>query len=187
MKKVFSTASFFLITPFFLVLCIFYLTYLSYHSKKPSVLAASTSAYTAIPNYNALSVRIEEDDSKTETVRQFFTRYNSPLAEHAHDIVSAAKANNIDFRLIPAIAMQESTGCRTIPKESYNCWGYGIYGGKVLKFDNFKEAIDTVTRAIAIKYIQNGFTTPEEIQKKWTPSNDGSWSLSVNHFMNQLQ
>ena len=186
MKKIIAPIGFFVIAPVFLIFCMLYLSFLSFNTRK-GVLSANTSAYAAIPNYNAISVSIESDDSKTEIVRQFFERYNSPLKDYAHDVVLAAEENGIDFKLIPAIAMQESTGCKKIPDDSHNCWGYGIYGGKVIKFDNYRDAIYAVSKTISERYVQNGLVTPEEIQTKWTPSNDGSWSDSVNHFIEQLQ
>lgn len=186
MKKLLAPIGFFVITPVFLFFCMFYLSYLNTNARQ-SVLSANTEAYAAIPNYNAISATVESDDSKTEIVRQFFARYNSPLEENAHDIILASEQYGIDFKLLPAIAMQESTGCKKIPNDSHNCWGYGIYSEKVIKFDNYKDAIYQVAKTISEKYIQYGLDTPEEIQKKWTPSNDGSWSESVNHFLEQLQ
>jgi len=186
MKKLLAPIGFFVITPVFLIFCMFYLSFLNSNERR-AVLSASTEAYAALPNYNAISSEIESDDSKTEIVRQFFAKYNSPLEDYAHDVVLAAEENNIDYKLVPAIAMQESTGCKKIPDDSHNCWGYGIYGQKVIKFESFKDAIYAVSKTLSEKYIQNGLDTPEEIQKKWTPSNDGSWSESVNHFLEQLQ
>jgi hypothetical protein len=94
---------------------------------------------------------------------------------------------SLDFRLIPSIAMQESNLCKKIPAESYNCWGFGIYGSKVTKFSNYPEAIETVTRTLALKYKEKGLVTPEEIMSMYTPSSNGSWAHGVNHFMQQLQ
>ncbi len=164
----------------------FYLSLLSTNARR-AVLSANTEAYAALPNYNAISSEIESDDSKTEIVRQFFARYSSPLEEFAHDVVLASEEFGIDFKLVPAIAMQESTGCKKIPDDSHNCWGFGIYGQKIVKFENYKDAIYAVSKTLSEKYIQQGLITPEQIQTKWTPSNDGSWSESVNHFLEQLQ
>ena len=121
------------------------------------------------------------------TVEDFFKRYNSPLLPYARIVVSDADKYGLDYRLIPAIAMQESTLCKKAPAGSYNCWGFGIYGRKVTKFSNYPEAIDTVTKTLALQYKNNGLETPEEIMAKYTPSSNGSWANSVNLFMNQLQ
>jgi hypothetical protein len=54
-------------------------------------------------------------------------------------------------------------------------------------FDNYGQAIDTVTKTLAIDYKDKGLQTPEEIMSKYTPSNTGAWAASVSHFMRQLQ
>ena len=36
--------------------------------------------------------------------------------------------------------------CRVIPDNSYNCWGWGIYGALVTRFDSYDDAIETVGR-----------------------------------------
>ena len=104
----------------------------------------------------------------------------------ATDVIESADKYGLDYRLIPSIAMQESNLCKKIIKDSYNCWGFGIYGKKVTKFDNYKTAIETVTKTLAKQYKANGLETPDEIMKRYTPSSNGSWANGVNHFMNQL-
>lgn len=128
-----------------------------------------------------------QEDARTEMVRQFFAKYKSPLEPFAKEVISSADTYNLDFRLIPAIAMQESNLCSKIPIDSHNCWGFGIYGGKVTKFENFPTAIETVTRTLARNYKAKGLETPEQIMKKYTPSSNGSWARGVNHFMEVLQ
>ena len=158
-----------------------YLVRLDYLSR------VNTVAYAALPtSQNILSGSISEQDGRTERIKQFLQRYNSPLEPYAQDIVDAADMYRLDYRLIPAIAMQESNLCLKIPMDSYNCWGYGIYGGKVHKFNDYKDGIYTVTETLATKYKTNGLVTPEQIMTMWTPSSSGSWAFSVNHFMDKL-
>ena len=113
-------------------------------------------------------------------------RYKSDLLPYAQNIVDAADKYDLDYRLIPAIAMQESNLCKKAPKDSHNCWGFAIYGKKVLKFDNYTDAINTVTKTLAIQYKGQGLETPEQIMTKYTPGSNGSWAKSVNYFMDQL-
>lgn len=146
-------------------------------------------AYAALPtNKDVFSYEITEADARVELVRQFLARYNSPLKPYSRDIVDSADAYGIDFRLIPAIAMQESNLCKKIVVENaeYNCWGYGIYGNKTTSFKNYKEGIETVTKSLA-KYKNHGLKTPEEIMQRYTPRSDGSWSFSVEFFMDKLK
>lgn len=174
-----------------LFITIIYYLYLSYSQTKqfrtfnnsvPSI------AFAALPSLeNVVMDTIEGKDAKVELVRLFFTKYNSTLEPFSQDIVDAANLYDIDFRLLPAIAMQESNLCKKAPVDSYNCWGFGIYGKKVTRFDNYKEAIYTVTKTLSKEYKNRGLESPEEIMKKYTPSNNGKWAYSVNYFMNSLK
>lgn len=145
-------------------------------------------SFTALPGLNFIThMDIGEKDARVEIVKQFFARYNSPLEPFAPEIVAAADLYDLDFRLLPAIAMQESNLCLKAPKDSHNCWGYGIYGKRVQRFTSYPEAIQTVTKTLATKYKQSGLNTPDEIVKLYTPTDDGKWTFSVKHFMAQLQ
>ncbi|MBA3723498.1 MAG: hypothetical protein H0W89_01220 [Candidatus Levybacteria bacterium] len=191
MKKIlFSTALFF-IAPFALVFSLITILALYQHSETSStkgVLGTNTVSYAALPtSQNTMAGDITQEDGRKERVRQFLAKYNSPLEANAGDIVDAADEFGLDYRLIPAIAMQESNLCRKIPHNSYNCWGYGIYGGKVTRFKDYKEGIYTVTKGLATRYKPRGLVTPEQIMTMYTPGSNGSWAFSVNHFMTQLQ
>lgn len=156
--------------------------------NRPQILGLNTVAYAALPtNLNIVSGTVTESDGRIERIRQFLAYYGSPLEPYAADIVEAADQYGLDYRLIPAIAMQESNLCRVIPPGSHNCWGFGIYGKTVTRFADYKEAIYAVTKTLATKYKGRGLVTPDEIQTMYTPSNDGSWAYSVKHFMEVLK
>lgn len=133
------------------------------------------------------SASISESDGRVEKIRQFLQKYRSPLEPYAQDIINAAEEYGLDYRLVPAIAMQESNLCLKIPEESNNCWGFGIYGGKIHKFVDYKEGIYSVSKTLGIIYKDKGLVTPEQIMTRWTPSSNGSWAFSVNHFMDKLK
>ncbi len=190
MKRVILGVAFVAITPIAFLFALI-LTLASYHKNYISqafiLSRTNTVAYAALPtSQNTFSANISELDGRAEKIRQFLQRYNSPLEPYAQDIVDAADTYGLDHRLIPAIAMQESNLCLKIPTDSYNCWGFGIYGGKVHRFSDYKEGIYAVSKTLATKYHNKGLITPEQIMTKWTPSSNGSWAFSVNHFMNQL-
>jgi hypothetical protein len=187
MRKVFLLTTFFLLTPLVLVLT---MSLYSNSYKTGSMLVTHQSpkfAYAALPAASGtLRISVLQEDARLTAVREFFKRYKSDLLPYADDVIIAADKYGLDYRLIPAIAMQESNLCKKAPKDSYNCWGFGIYGKKVTRFDNYKDAIDTVTKTLAVKYKANGLETPEEIMSKYTPGSNGSWADGVNHFMNVL-
>lgn len=125
-------------------------------------------------------------DIRISALHRFLQEINSPLLNHAEDLVTVADTYGLDYALLPAIAMQESGGCRTIPENSHNCWGYGIYGSKVTRFSSYPEAFDRVAKTIKETYIKSGLTNPTLLENKWTPKSSGSWSYSVNFFMSKI-
>lgn len=191
MKRVILSVILAAISPivFIFVLISFLSLYRQNYLAKSLLLSKSNSAaYAALPaNQNNFSATIDQVDGRVEKIRQFLQKYDSPLEPYAEDIVIIAQEYDIDYRLIPAIAMQESNLCHKIPKDSNNCWGYGIYGGNVHKFSDYREAIYTVTKTLGTKYKNKGLITPEQIMTMWTPSSNGSWAFSVNHFMKVLE
>jgi len=190
MRKIILSASFFIFTPALILVSILYYLFLSYNYKSHNGLNNSNRkvAFAALPALeNVLGDSIVPKDARIEMVKQFFAKYKSPLELYAKNVVEEADKYGLDFRLIPAIAMQESNLCQKIIADSFNCWGFGIYGKKVTRFENYPQAIETVTRTLAKNYIAGGLDTPETIMKKYTPSNTGSWAYSVNYFMSLLQ
>ena len=192
MSRFVLLTSFVSIIPF-LFLSIVFLLFLSYKTTerddKNNFLTSQRSVdYAALPtNENTFTTSIQQEDARVELVRQFFDKYNSPLYPYAASVVRDADKYDLDFRLIPAIAMQESNLCKKMPIGSNNCWGFGIYGGKVLHFDTFEEGITTVTKTLATRYKEKGLDTPDEIMKMYTPGSNGSWAHGVNYFLDEIQ
>ena len=188
MRKVFLLTAFTLLTPFVLALTLSLLFYTC--SLKNNLLTLSKNprvAYAALPPASgSLKMTLVAEDARVLVVKDFLKKYKSDLLPYAQNIVDAADKYDLDYRLVPAIGMQESNLCHKAPKGSYNCWGFGMYGKKVLKFDNYADAINTVTKTLAIQYKEQGLATAEQIMTKYTPSNNGTWASSVNHFMDQL-
>jgi hypothetical protein len=185
--KIAVLALFFLLTPIFIFSLIFYQLSLlhasTFSSKNISILkVASEIAQTPI----GITTHIDVHEARVDALSEFFARYNSPLQDYASQIVQAADKYGLDYRLIPAIAMQESILCRRIPKNSYNCWGFGIYGGKVKRFANFSDAIETVTKTLALEYHDKGLKEPSEIVSKYTPGNTNDWSGNVSYIMGRI-
>ena len=187
MKKAFLLSGFFILSPIVLILSLLLLSS-SFQKNSFSLFFSSPKvAYAALPPASGtLKVAIQKEDARLSLVRDFFSNYKSELLPYAKDVIKAADTYGLDYRLVPAIAMQESNLCKKAPKNSHNCWGFGIYGKKITRFDNYKDAINTVTKTLAQKYKAQGLNTPEEIMSRYTPSSNGSWAFSVNHFMKEL-
>lgn len=135
-------------------------------------------------NYEA---EIQVADGRVANLKSFFRKHNSSLYDYADKIVEVSDKYQFDYRLLPAIAMQESNLCRVIPDNSHNCWGWGIYGTTVTKFDSYDDAIETVAKGIKKNYIDQGLVTASAIMKKYTPPSQGSWAYGVNTFLKALE
>lgn len=187
MKNPIIIGSYFISTILIIFVSLIYLSTLEYQKNRSNLFSESKVAYAALPStQNLLRDRIKSKDARIEVLSSFLQKYDSDLFPFTQTIIDTADKYGLDFRLVPAIAMQESNLCKKVIKESYNCWGFGIYGTKVKKFKDYPSAIDAVTKTLASDYKENGLVTPEEIMKKYTPSSNGSWAKGVSHFMGVL-
>jgi hypothetical protein len=145
-------------------------------------------SYSHLPSPpNSYQSKVELTDGRVANLKHFFRKYNSPLYDYAELIVSVSDKYGFDYRLLPAIAMQESNLCRYIPENSHNCWGWGIYGDQVIRFSSYEEAIEKVAAGIKKEYIDKGLVTASMIMKKYTPSSPGTWARGVNTFIRMLE
>lgn len=195
MSKLSLLLSFFFVTPCIILLALIFSLFIEYQYNNPHHAASfnassSTTIYAALPNNQVIKLiqtSVQTSDARAEILRQFLARHSSPLEQYSDLIVKTADNYGLDYRLIVAIAGQESTWCRTTPNNSYNCWGFGIYGGKITRFQSYPEAIETVTKTLATKYKSRGLTSPEQIMSVYNPSSNGSWANGVSTFMDELQ
>ena len=144
--------------------------------------------YAALPEDSpTIDASIKESDARVDIVKGYLSRYNSPLVELSDYIVKVADENEMDFRLIVAIAQQESNLCKRIPPESYNCWGWGIHSRGTLGFESYEQGIRVVSEGVKREYLNKGLTTPFEIMSKYTPLSNGSWARGVELFMAEME
>lgn len=196
-KNLIFVVVFFTVTPITLGVSLFSL--LSLNKISQTNLVESESNFIASPRsgvrvYASLPASIpsvdgevEATDARTEIVRQYLDRYGSVLAPYANSIVQNADKYGLDYRLIPAIAQQESNLCKVIPADTYNCWGWGIHSKGTLGFVSYEEGIETVSQGLREEYLNKGYETVEEIMSKYTPSSNGSWAAGVNEFMSEME
>lgn len=159
---------------------------LDYQNSKTSMFGAKI--YASLPtNFPSISGVLEISDARTEIIRQYLLRYKSPMAPYADYIVKMADEFNIDYKLITAIAQQESNLCKLAPSKTFNCWGWGIHSEGTLGFSSYEEGIREVTMGLAQDYISLGLDTPEKIMSKYTPLSNGSWAKGVEEFLSQME
>lgn len=151
----------------------------------------SFKLYAALPQ-SAISVseNIVYADARAKIIEDFFSNYQSPLAGLGNLFIKISDQYTLDYRLLPAIAMQESNAGKKVIAGSHNPFGYGIYGDIVVKFGSWEEAIARVGRALREDYLDKGLMTPEQIMIKYTPpslAKNGAWAKSVSSFMEELR
>lgn len=148
-------------------------TIYSVYAAKPLVLGDSMSS-------------IGSSDSRSASLNQLMETYNCPLTGFGDKFVSEAEKNGIPYWFVAAISFQESNCGRKVPDDSYNAWGYGIYGGNVHRFDSWEDGISTVSSALKKYYFDQGLNEPCEIMKKYTPPSNGSWCEGVEFFKDKI-
>lgn len=153
-----------------------------------TMIQESYNAYTATPEILGVSsAMIVAKDGRISLVDNFFKKYASPMFGLGKDIVEAADRNKIPFGYLPAIAQCEGNLGKTIPNNSFNTWGWGIYGNTMTKFNSWQDAIETVSKGLRTQYFDLGLNTPEKIMPKYTPPSQGSWANCVNTFLEELK
>ena len=184
-KNILLFSTFFVFTPIALSIAFFVAFGMTKPTKTP---ISNENIYASLPNSSPeLSASIVAADARSEIVRQYLAKYNSPLESYAGFMVETADKNGLDFRLLAAIAQQESNLCKFAPPETYNCWGWGIHKRGTLGFDSYQEGIETVAKGLKDNYLDKGYVTVEDIMKKYTPSSPGSWSAGVTQFMSEME
>lgn len=127
-----------------------------------------------------------EYDYRAEILRGYLSQYNSPLADNANDFIKYADMYNLDWRFVAAISGVESTYGHQIPTNSYNGWGWGIYGGKVTRFSSWEEGIATISKGLRENYMDKwGAQNVYEIGSIYAAS--PTWAQRVEGFMYKIQ
>ncbi|MBU1896050.1 hypothetical protein KJ641_04250 [Patescibacteria group bacterium] len=78
-------------------------------------------------------------DDRPLRIEAYFEKYNMPLAGHGQTFVDVADTCEIDWRLLPAIAVQESTGGKFMQLNNPFGWG-----GAQIPFESIDDAIREV-------------------------------------------
>ncbi len=197
MKKLLLLSSFLLGNFAILVIALLILAFSASKQSAASQTAApeNVSAFEeSYTSFNALSgldsgpvSQIVAGDARAVLVDNFFRRYSSPMTGVGQDIVTAADKYQIPFGLLPAIAQCEGNVGKVMPENSFNPYGFGIYGDKVTRFDSWQSGIEAVSKTLRHDYFDIGLDSPDKIMTKYTPSSNGSWAFCVSKFMLELR
>ncbi len=124
-------------------------------------------------------------DNRVQILRGFLEQFNSPLVSNAKDFVKYADLYDLDYRLVASISGVESTFGKFIPYNSYNGWGWGVYGDNVIRFASWEEGIGTVSEGLRKNYIDKGAKNVYSIGRIYAAS--PTWASRVTYFMNEIE
>jgi hypothetical protein len=125
-------------------------------------------------------------DLRVKILTKYLKQYDSPLVPSASSFVAAADKYNLDWRLVAAISGVESTFGKAIPYESYNAWGWGVYGDNVINFKSWDDGINTVSQGLRERYMnQWGGKNIYEIGAVYASS--PAWAGHVQLYLNKIQ
>lgn len=125
-------------------------------------------------------------DTRALVLRDYLSRYDSPLATYSGKFVASADRYNLDWRLVAAISGLESGFGIHIPPNSYNGWGWGIYGNNVLYFASWDQAIETISKGLRERYLgDNPDSNPYIIGPTYAAS--PTWADRVTNFMESIE
>jgi len=149
--------------------------------QKAQASIAVPSAVRTMPG----DLQIRADDHRAQILRNYLAAHNSPLAPYAENFVAEADKNGIDWRLVAAISGLESSFGEHIPPDSYNGWGFGVYGDNVRRFNSWDDGIAVVSKSLRDDYMNKwGATSVPEIGKMYAAS--PTWAIRVQYFINDI-
>ncbi len=94
----------------------------------------------------AVEPKTNINEIRAKAIDAYFEARKMPLAGYGAKFVEVAEANDIDWRLLPAISVIETTGgkhlCKKIPQDKK--WNPFGWGSCKIGFNSFNEAIETV-------------------------------------------
>lgn len=125
--------------------------------------------------------------NRAQILDNYLHSKKSPIAGQGATIVAIADKYQLDYKLLVAISGIESSLCKRIPYQSNNCWGWGIYGKNILKFNSFEEGFEKVAKGLSENYVKKGLDTPEKIGRRYNPGNPVKWAAAVNQFAKEIE
>ncbi|MBP6975012.1 MAG: glucosaminidase domain-containing protein [Candidatus Pacebacteria bacterium] len=109
----------------------------------PSISVASNIGSLEIKPVTKVEVSVDDlRQQKADAIDSFFKKRSMPLEGTGMTFVLVAEKYGLDWRLLPAIGVRESSGGKAACK--YNAFGWGSC--KLHNFHSYEEAIEAVGR-----------------------------------------
>ncbi len=116
------------------------------------------------------TVVVDEQAEHAKKIDAYFAKRDMPLEGYGAKLVKVADDNDLDWRLLPAIAIKESTGGK------FACYNNPFgWGSCKIKFKSFDQAIETV----AVNLGGNNPATDEHYKDKTTKEKLHAYNGSV--------
>ncbi len=93
-------------------------------------------------------------DTRVNLLRNFFVKYKCSEPYYIEDYIKYADKYELDYRLLPAISLQESTCGKHDCYHTSNYWGWGSCKG--VRFGSVPEGIEFVTEKLANNHYYSG-------------------------------
>lgn len=139
------------------------------------------------PENGTTSFETNAVDARAVKIEKVFEKFKCPMLGTGEFLVQKADEFGIPYWLVASVAFQESGCGKKTPNvaglaESYNAWGYGVWGGNVKTFDSWEAGISAVSKYFGVNFFSKNITDPCEIMKVYTPPSKGSWCEGVKYF-----
>ncbi len=106
------------------------------------------SPFAILNNTSSTPIQIEDRSEyvalakeRASKIDAYYKKRGMPLEGYGAKMVAEAEKNNLDWRLLPSIAIRETTGGKFACHQNPFGWG-----SCMIKFNNWNEAIETVAR-----------------------------------------
>jgi len=140
-----------------------------------SSISSLAVANNSLTNENSVITTQEEvaRKEKAESIDNYFAKHDAPLEGYGMKFVLESEKNGIDWRLLPAIAMRETTGgkfaCKSAKAPNNN---FGWASCK-MGFESIDKSIEHISKTLGgnndnVKHYKSEMTT-EQILKKYNP------------------
>ena len=199
LKKLLTLGGFVFLAPLTIFITVRALVSSSSHRlASPAILGATSDVATAKPPSALLtdSTTAQMDvtgeplvaDARPIIIKNYLTKWGSPLAKYSNLIVTASDNNGVDPFLVVAIAQQESNLGRRVIANCFNAWGWAQTSTYTRCFDSWDQGIKDYISEFSQNYIKRGLTTPTQIMTRYNPTSpDGSWAKGVAQFLDELE
>lgn len=135
---------------------------------------------------NIVDISVSINKERADKIDAYFAKRDMPLEGYGGKMIEEAEKNEIDWRLIPAIAIKESTGGKFAC--GYNPFGWGSCK---IKFKSWNHAIEVVAHNLggnnpATAQYYDGTTTKEKLHH-YNGSVVPTYTGEVLEFMNLIE